>query len=121
MRPTPWLDRAVAPIIAALLGGPTHSGFANLRNEGKISELPAELVVEVPATFTSGGVRPESPGPLPQPVSDFLAKVADAELLSFRAAEKRDPTLLADALRALPLPIPEATVRELVPLIQRVA
>jgi hypothetical protein len=42
-----------------------------------------------------------------------------AEALSFRAAEQRDPTLLAAAVRALPLPIPEATVQELVQLIQQ--
>jgi 6-phospho-beta-glucosidase len=119
MRPTPWLDRAVAPITAALLGGPAHAGFADLRNEGKIPELPGDLVVEVPATFTPGGVRPESPGPLPEQVSRFLMRAGHAEALSFRAAEQRDPTLLAAAVRALPLPIPEATVQELVQLIQQ--
>jgi 6-phospho-beta-glucosidase len=119
IRATPWLDRAVAPVTAALLGGAPHAGFANLRNEGKISELPADTVVEVPARFTSDGVRPESPGPLPQQVSRFLLKAAQAEALSFRAAEQRDPTLLAAAVRALPLPIAETAVPELVKLIQR--
>jgi 6-phospho-beta-glucosidase len=119
MRATPWLDRAVAPITAALLGGPTHAGFANLRNEGKISELPADLVVEVAARFTSEGVRPVNPGPLPHQVSRFLLSAAHAEALSFRAAEQRDPTLLAAAIRALPLPIAETAVPELVQLIQR--
>lgn len=118
IRPTPWLDRAVAPIAAALLGGPAHAGFANLRNEGKIPELPPNLVVEVAATFGSGGVRPEKPGPLPSQVSHFLTQAGHAEALSFRAAEQRDPTLLAAAIRALPLRIPEAAVPELVRLIQ---
>jgi 6-phospho-beta-glucosidase len=117
-RPTPWLDRAVAPITAALLGGPTHAGFANLLNKGKIPELPTDLVVEVPATFGSGGVRPEKAGPLPSRVSHFLTKAGYAEALSFRAAQQRDPTLLAAAVRALPLPIPEAAIPELVRLIQ---
>jgi 6-phospho-beta-glucosidase len=118
LRPTPWLDRAVAPIASALLGGPPHAGFADLRNGGLIPELPAELVVEVPATFTRDGASPVCPGPLPERVGAFLGHAGGAESLAFAAAERRDPTLLVEAMRALPLPISEATAGELAALAQ---
>ena len=116
LRATPWLDRAAAPIASALLGGPPHSGFANLRNDGLIPELPTELVVEVPATFTQDGASPVRPGPLPERVAVFLGHAGSAESLAFAAAERRDPTLLVEAMQALPLPISEAAVGELAAL-----
>jgi 6-phospho-beta-glucosidase len=118
-RSTPWLDRAVAPTASALLGGPAHRAFANVRNDGKIPELPSELVVEVSTTIDSYGVRPISPGPLPDRVRPFLEQVGRSESLSFQASEHRDPRLLVEAIRALPLPIPEVAVQELAMLAQR--
>jgi 6-phospho-beta-glucosidase len=119
VRNTPWLDRAVAPIASALLGGPPHAGFINLINEGKIPELPPELVVEVAATFTPHGASPTKPGPLPAPVASFLYCAAEAEALTYQAARERSPSLLANAIRALPLSIPENAVLELTELAQR--
>jgi 6-phospho-beta-glucosidase len=118
VRPTPWLDRAVAPITAALLGGSPHRGFVNLRNGDHIPELPPELVVEVAATYTSSGVSSVVPGPLPKPVARFLGSVAEAELLTFQAAEERNPGLLEEAMKALPLPIAGPAIKELVALAQ---
>jgi 6-phospho-beta-glucosidase len=112
-RPTPWLDRVVAPAAAAFLGGPPYHGFANLRNGRKIPELPSELVVEVAATFTANGVAPVPPGPLPIEVARFLRRAAEAEQLAYLAAVQRDSNLLEQAIRALPLSIPESAVTEL--------
>jgi 6-phospho-beta-glucosidase len=118
-RPTPWLDRAVAPVASALLGGPPHDGFVNLRNDSLLPELPPELVVEVAASFSASGTRPVAPGPLPAPVADFLRSMGRSELLAYMAADRQDPGLLADAIRALPLAIAETDVRELAELAQR--
>jgi 6-phospho-beta-glucosidase len=118
-RPTPWLDRAVAPVVSSLLGGPSHGGFVNLRNGKLLPELPPELVVEVAATFSPSGARPVLPGPLPGPVVDFLRAIGRSEALTFRAADRQDPSLLPDAIRALPLRIREAEVQELAALAQR--
>ena len=82
-------------------------------------ELPSALVVEVAATFSPGGARPVAPGPLPDPVAGFLRAMARAETLTFQAADQRDRGALADAIRALPLGIPETHVHELVALAQR--
>jgi 6-phospho-beta-glucosidase len=112
-RSTPWLDRAVAPIVSALLTGRAHASFVNLRNEQRIPELPSAAVVELAATFSSSGAHPVTPGPLPARVAEFLRRVSHSEELSFLAAERREPGLLHEAIRALPLPIPESTVEEL--------
>jgi alpha-galactosidase/6-phospho-beta-glucosidase family protein len=116
IRPTPWLDRAVAPIASALLGGPIHQGFVNLQNGVHLPELPPEIVVEVGATFTSRGTSSVAPGPLPDQVVRFLDPLAQSELLTYRAALERDPGLLEDAIRALPYPIPEHEVEQLAKL-----
>jgi 6-phospho-beta-glucosidase len=118
-RPTPWLDRALAPVVSSLLGGPPHDGFVNLRNGTLLPELPPELVVEVAATFSTSGVRPVPPGKLPGPVADFLRAMGRSEMLTFRAADRQDPGLLPDAIRALPFPIREAEVQGLAALAQR--
>jgi 6-phospho-beta-glucosidase len=112
-RPTPWLDKVTAPIASAFLGGPAYSGFVDLPNAGMIPELPPDTVVEVAATFTADGVAPVRPGSLPEPVAGFLRDVARAEALAYAAGTRQDPDLLAEAIRALPLPILEATVAEL--------
>jgi 6-phospho-beta-glucosidase len=118
-RPTPWLDRAFAPVVSSLLGGPPHEGFVNLRNGTLLPELPPELVVEVAATFSTSGARPVAPGRLPGPVADFLRAMGRSETLTFRAADRQDPGLLADAIQALPLRIREAEVQALAALAQR--
>jgi 6-phospho-beta-glucosidase len=112
-RPTPWLDRVTAPIASAFLRGPAYAGFVDLLNGGTIPELPPDTVVEVAATFTADGATPVPPGPLPEPVARFLGDVARAEALAYAAGTRQDPDLLADAMRALPLSIPEPTVAEL--------
>ena len=119
VRATPWLDRAVAPIAAALLGGPPYFGFANVRNGDTIPELPSELVVEVAASFTARGISPCAPGPLPREVAHFLGGVGHAEALTYWAAHRRDPALVARAIEALPLGIPRDAAHELAQLASR--
>jgi 6-phospho-beta-glucosidase len=116
VRATPWLDRAVTPIVAALLTGSRYEGFVNVRNGKNIPELGSELVVELAATFSADGASPVTPGPLPRAVSEFLGRAGAAELLTFRAAQERDPQLLEAAIRALPLPIDEPDVKLLAQL-----
>ncbi|MCC6555612.1 MAG: hypothetical protein IT372_21835 [Polyangiaceae bacterium] len=110
-RPTPWLDRALAPALAALLAGAPHRGFANIRNGGLIPELPPDVVVELPAEIGPAGFRPHRPGAaLPPAVARFLVAAARAEYLAYRAALARSPALVAGAIAALPLPIAPADV-----------
>jgi 6-phospho-beta-glucosidase len=112
-RPTPWFDRAVAPMMAALLGGPPHRGFANVRNGTLISELPRDVVVEASAVVDRLGVHPVSPGPMPTAVAGFLRAVAESEHLAYAAGVTANPRLVVDAMHALPLAIAPRVARAL--------
>jgi 6-phospho-beta-glucosidase len=118
VRPTPWLDRAVAPVSAALLGGAPHRGFVNVINADLLPELPPELVIEVAATFDRNGVSPIKPGPMPPPVARFLAQAGRAESLAYQASVTRNGELLEAAMQSLPLPISTEQAKELALLAQ---
>jgi 6-phospho-beta-glucosidase len=104
-RPTPWFERAVVPALRHALTGAPWRGFANVRNRGLLRGLPDDQVVETPITADRGGLHPRAPGAVPDPVERFLSAAAHAEDLSYRAARARSPALVAEAIRALPLPI----------------
>ncbi len=118
-RPTPWFDRALVPIVDALLGGPAHLGYANVANRGIVGELSAESVVEAPAVIDERGVHPRSTDPLPARVAEFLGAVDRADGLGYRAAIERDPDLLTRAMRELPLGIAPPAAQELARLARR--
>ncbi len=107
-RPTPWFDRALAPTIAALLGGAVHQGFVNVPNGvgGRrfIETLPDTTIVEVPVRITREVQYRYCQQP-PAAVAEFLSHVATAEALAYEAARSNDTGLLDRALEALPLPI----------------
>ncbi len=46
---------------------------ANLPNQGQVSNLPPECIVESPAVADAGGLRPIAVGPLPAGVAGTLA------------------------------------------------
>jgi 6-phospho-beta-glucosidase len=119
-RPTPWLDLAVAPVAAAMLGGPPHDTFVNLRNGSLLPELPTDQIVELPATVTEEQVEPVGSGPLPPEVAGFLRRMAEVEALAYGAAVRRDPDRLTEAIAALPLPIGSAEARDLAVLARQV-
>jgi 6-phospho-beta-glucosidase len=118
-RPTPWLERAVAPVSAALLGGVPHHGFVNVINADLLPELPPELVIEVAAIFDRNGVSPIKPGPLPPPVARFLAQAGRAESLAYQASITRNGELLEATMRSLPLAISSEHAKELALLAQQ--
>jgi alpha-galactosidase len=53
------------------------SMWANVTNNGTISNLPGEVVVEVPCTVTPAGVQPVPVGPLPSCVAAPLARTSE--------------------------------------------
>jgi len=113
-RPTPWFDRALVPLFAARFGGPPYRGFLDVPNAASaIAGVGRDAVVELPVR-----VDPEidvaAPMDMPAPILAFLGAIGNAEDLAYRAARDRDPSLLAAALRALPLPLDEAHIGPLV-------
>jgi len=63
--------------------------YANVQNDGAITNLPAKAVVEVPAIADSAGVRALQVGPLPSSIVGLVqARLAFYELLADAAIER---------------------------------
>jgi 6-phospho-beta-glucosidase len=116
LRPTPWFDRALVPMLAACAGGPPFAGFANLRNTGGAiaPSLPAEAVVETATSIADGALVPRPWGQPPPQVERFLGQTALAEAMAFAAARAQSPALVRRALETLPLDVPRAALDGLV-------
>jgi alpha-galactosidase len=72
----------LAPVMAALLGGPAGEFVINVPNVGQIDNLPRDVVVECVAHIDPIGVRPLSVGNLPPAAFAVIAPhVARQELI----------------------------------------
>jgi alpha-galactosidase/6-phospho-beta-glucosidase family protein len=87
----------LAPVMAALSGGPPVNCFVNIPNQGQISNLPLESTVECVAQIDALGVRPLAVGELPYPAYAAIAPhVARQELIVEAALTgRRQPALAA--------------------------
>ena len=87
----------LAPVMAALVGGPQARCVVNIPNQGQISNLPADVTVECVAEIDALGVRPISVGALPYPVYAVISShVARQELIAEAALTgKKAPALAA--------------------------
>ncbi len=73
---------------------------SNLVNNGKIANLPDDMVVEVPATVTYGGINGFSMGKLPEGIASICYREGTIQKLSAEAAAEGSRE---KALRALDL------------------
>jgi hypothetical protein len=105
-RPTPWFERAVAPALHALLGGPAFEAPLDLPGLGLLSEVPADVVVELAGVWSADRAALVPVPERPPAVRALLARMAVAEDALYRAVRDRDRALLGDALDALPLVVP---------------
>ncbi len=102
-RPTPWFDRALAPMMAAREGRAPWAGYVNVRNAGsRCAFASREAVVELAATIDGGGVRARVDDGVPAEVARWLAAAARLEELAYAAARDRDGSALRASLAALP-------------------
>lgn len=118
----------LAPVMAALAGGPSGRFVVNVPNRGQIDNLPRDAVVECVAEVDALGIRPVAVGALPLPlyaaVAPHLARqelVVEAALTGRRAAARAamavdpmvgDPAIvdpLLDELLAANAPFVHAT------------
>ncbi|MBI1878337.1 MAG: hypothetical protein HYR94_08950, partial [Chloroflexi bacterium] len=104
-------DEQLAPVIAALAGGPTGQFVVNLPNTGQVDNLPRETVVECMAQIDSLGVRPLATGPLVTAAYAAVAPhVARQELIVEASLTGQNEPALA-ALATDPLMYDSAIVR----------
>ena len=90
-------EEQLAPVMAALLGGPAGRFVVNVPNRGQVDNLPRDAVVECVAEIDALGVRPLAVGALPHAAYAALAPhVARQELIVEAALTgERDPALAA--------------------------
>jgi len=98
-----WYEKAVVPVIAALLGAGSPRVLVNTRNRDALAGLGAEAIVETWAEVRGDAVEPEPAGPLPDGIRGLVfAAEAYAQLAATAALEPSERHVLA-ALLANPL------------------
>ena len=90
-------------IIEGLETGRRYRGHFNVMNEGCISNLPKECVVEVPCYVDGNGISVPTVGELPLACAAICSQSAWVQRLSVEAAVKGDVTLLKQAALLDPL------------------
>ena len=98
-----YYSEAAAALVTSLLTGDGAHHYVNVRNEGTITGLPDDAVVEVAATVDAGGAHPLPVPPLPPEMLGLVQAVTAYEILAVRAATTGDRTVAARALLANPL------------------
>jgi len=90
-------DEQLAPVMAALAGGPRGRFVVNVPNHGQIDDLPRDAVVECMAEVDSLGVHPLAVGALPHAAYAAVAPhIARQELIVEAALTgQRAPALAA--------------------------
>lgn len=94
---------AVAPIVAALSAGRSHTTVVNLPNAGQIDNLPREAVVETMGVVGPGGARGMAVGPLPPGVLNTVHRHVVNQETIVEAALTGDRELALQALLNDPL------------------
>lgn len=96
-------ERLVTMLEAMVTGRDTVELAVNVPNDGKIPNLPAHAVVEVPAVVGAAGVTGLSVGRLPDAVAAVLAARVEQQELTVRAALSGDRQTALQALALDPL------------------
>jgi alpha-galactosidase/6-phospho-beta-glucosidase family protein len=84
--------------IKALVGLGDLMTNVNLRNQGQISNLPPDVVVETNANFSRDQVRPVAAGTLPPGLAPLIAQHSTNQELIIEAACTRNPNLAFQAV-----------------------
>lgn len=104
-KPQEWAlsDEQLAPIMAALYGGPAGEFVINIPNQGQITDLPHDAVVECSAYIDGRGVHPFAMGGLPGTVKGIIGGHVARQELIVSAALTDNKELALAALTADPL------------------
>jgi alpha-galactosidase len=91
-------------ITEALISGDNHLELAvNMPNQGKISNLPSNAIVEVPAIIGGNGIHGISIGVLPSGIAAVLTQRIHQQEITVEAARTVDRRLAIQALYLDPL------------------
>jgi alpha-galactosidase len=96
-------ERLVSIAEAIVTGREIVELAVNMSNHGKIPNLPADAVVEVPAVVGAAGITGLGVGPLPDAIAAVLSARAHQQEITVRAALEGSRTLALQALALDPL------------------
>ena len=98
-----FYSESAIELLAAMQSGTDRARVVNLRNDGLMSFLPDDHVVEVSAVFPDGRFVAEPIAALPDDMSSLIAAVAGYERLALDAAVHGGRDRVFRAMRAHPL------------------
>jgi 6-phospho-beta-glucosidase len=98
-----FYSEAALGLVASLVSGDGAVHEVDVRNDGTLTGLADDDVVEVPARVTHGGAEPLEQPPLAPELLGLTQHVAAYERLALRAALSRDSLDVKKALLAHPL------------------
>lgn len=90
----------------------------NVPNKGLLPSLPADAVIETPASISALGIRPLRTNPLPVSVLGILNQHITSQTLTVEAAITGDTKLLLQALLADPLTSGSCTIEQTVAIMK---
>jgi 6-phospho-beta-glucosidase len=108
-----YYSEVAAGVIASLHAGSGDVHVVNVRNDGAVSNLDPDAVVEVPARVDRDGAQPMRVGPLPPEMLGIVEHVKAFERLTIQAAVAGDRKAALKALVANPLVADYATAAPL--------
>jgi alpha-galactosidase len=103
----------VAVVLESIEGDQNKSICVNVRNEGRISNLPAEVLVELYGTFGRKGATVPPFGELPRGVLGLTQQIIDEQEMALEAALTGDFNLAVKAIAADPLVMSLSDARDL--------
>jgi 6-phospho-beta-glucosidase len=98
-----YYSEAAAALVTSLLTGDGAHHYVDVRNDGVISGLPDDAVVEVPAFVDRDGVHPVQVPDLPPEMLGLVQSVTAYEILAVEAAVTGDRNVARRALLTHPL------------------
>ncbi|MDQ2942006.1 MAG: 6-phospho-beta-glucosidase [Chloroflexota bacterium] len=98
-----YYSEAAAQLMASLADGRGDVQVVDLRNQGALSDLPDDAVVEIPARIDRDGAHPLPQQPMIDEVRDLVLRVKAYERLVLEALRTRDRDTALRALIANPL------------------
>jgi len=90
-------------ILEALHTGKHYRCIVAMQNEGQISNLPRDVVVETHANVTASGIKPEMSGDVPPSILPLIQNVVAEEEMAVVAALEGDRKKVAIAMALSPM------------------
>jgi 6-phospho-beta-glucosidase len=98
-----YYSEAAAQLMASLTDGRGDVQVVDLRNDGAMSDLPDDAVVEIPARIDRDGAHPLPQQPMSDEVRDLVLRVKAYERLVVEALRSHSRETALQALTANPL------------------